>query len=407
MADLKRKIAKHKESGAQFLAKGNWEKAKGEFLEVLKLSPNDQYSILKAGDCSAKLGDVDGAIRYYDKVAEIYAREGFLVKAIAVNKLILRLRPDSPRIIDRLSSLYSEKIKYEGPKLSIKGAEKKKEEEPYPRSVLFSDLSHEEFMATVDKMKSIDVPEGTLIIREGDKGDSIFIIGSGEVSIFREDEDLNELWISNLEEGDFFGEFGFFSESGRIASVKAASDTTLLELSRQDLESIIGKHPGVKDVLLKFYKERVLDTLLAISPIFYPLGPEQRGMLLKSFVLNAMKKGEVILREGEVGDRMYFIQSGQVEVSTEKDGNSVFLAKLKPGDFFGEVSVITGKPRTATVKAVTDVRLLEISKEEIQKVVKAYPEVLDALNKYINKRVEDTIATIMEYKNRKSESGLI
>ena len=120
-----------------------------------------------------------------------------------------------------------------------------------------------------------------------------------------------------------------------------------------------------------------------------------------------MKKGEVILREGEIGDRMYFIQSGQVEVSTEKEGGFVFLAKLKPGDFFGEVSVITGKPRTATVKAVTDVRLLEISKEEIQKVVKAYPEVLDALNKYINKRVEDTIATIMEYKNRKSESGLI
>ena len=85
------------------MAKGNWEKAKGEFLEVLKLSPNDQYSILKAGDCEAKLGDVDGAIRYYDKVAEIYAKEGFLVKAIAVNKLILRLRPDSPRIMDRLS----------------------------------------------------------------------------------------------------------------------------------------------------------------------------------------------------------------------------------------------------------------------------------------------------------------
>ncbi len=406
MADLKSKIAKHKESGAHFMAKGNWEKAKGEFLEVLKLSPNDQYSILKVGDCSAKLGDVDGAIRYYDKVAEMYAREDFLVKAIAVNKLILKLRPDSPRIIDRLSTLYSEKIKYEAPKLSIKGIEKKKEE-PYPRTLLFSDLSHEEFMATVDKMKPIDIPEGTLIIREGDKGNSIFIIASGEVSIFREDEDLNELWISNLEEGDFFGEFGFFSESGRIASVKAVSDTTLLELSRQDLESIIKKHPGVKEVLQKFYKERVLDTLLAISPIFYPLGPEQRGMLLKSFTLKAVKKGEVVLREGEVGDNMYFIQSGEVEVSTEKDGSSVFLAKLKPGDFFGEVSVITGKPRTATVKAVSNAKLLEVSKEEIQKVVKVYPEVLDALNKYINKRVEDTIATIMEYKNRKSESGLI
>ena len=63
------------------------------------------------------------------------------------------------------------------------------------------------------------------------------------MSIFRRDEDKNEVWITNLGEGSFFGEFGYFSGQKRFASVKAVEDTTLLEIGRNDLEAIIAKHP--------------------------------------------------------------------------------------------------------------------------------------------------------------------
>jgi cAMP-dependent protein kinase regulator len=405
-SDIKKKIQKLKESGHASLAKGNWEKAKDQFLAILKLSPKDLAAMMKVADCLVKLDRIDEAVVFYDRVAIAYTRDGFLVKAIAVNKLILRYRPNTPGIHDRLSLLYSERIGEQGPKIPV-ARERKGEEEPFPRSVLFSDLAHSEFMAVVDKMTPIEIPKDTLIIQEGDRGDSIYIIASGEVKIFRDDEDGNEIWITNLGEGDFFGEFGYFSESKRIASVKSLSDVTLLELTREDVASITKEHPGVKDVLLKFYKERVLDTLLAISPIFSPLAPEKRKVLLESFDPGSFKKGVVIIREGDAGDKMYFIRSGEVEVTTQKDDDTVTLAKLRPGDFFGEVSLITGKPRTATVGALTDVNLFEISKGKIEGVVKEHPEILDTLNEYIAKRVEDTISTIMQYKNRKSESGLL
>jgi len=111
--------------------------------------------------------------------------------------------------------------------------------------------------------------------------------------------------------------------------------------------------------------------------------------------------------EGDPGDRMFFIQSGEVQVYTDKNGDRIHLASLFEGDFFGEVAVITGKPRTATVMAVTDVQLAEIKRKSLMDVVEGHPRISEAIERFIHMRVENTISAIMEYRNRKSESGLI
>ncbi len=409
------KISQLKDSGAKHMGNGKWEKACKAYKEVLDLDPRDLRIGLKVGDCYRKLGNSKMAMKYYDKVAQLYSKDGFVLKAIAVNKLILKLDKFYPGIDERLSELYKEKIgRMDDPILQRKVDVSKEEtkapvdgQREYPRTELFSDLTHEEFMAVVSKMDSIDVSPDTLIINEGDEGDSIFMIASGSVKIFRHDENNNETWILNLAEGSFFGEFGFFSEEKRLVSVKSVTETTLLELSKQDVDLIIKEHPRVKDVLFEFYKKRVLDTLIAISPIFSPLNFEERAHFVSSFVPKGFKKGDVIIKENDVGDKMYFVRTGEVEVTTEKDGNTISLSKLGPGGFFGEVSVITGKPRTASVTALTEVNLVEIAKDDIDEEIMSHPEILEILNQYIQKRVENTIAAIMQYKNRKTESGLV
>jgi CRP-like cAMP-binding protein len=137
------------------------------------------------------------------------------------------------------------------------------------------------------------------------------------------------------------------------------------------------------------------------------LNIEERAHLVSSFVPKGIKKGTVIIKENDLGTKMYFVRTGVVEVTTEKDGNIISLAKLGPGDFFGEVSVITERPRTASVTALTKVNLVEIAKEDIDEEIMSHPEILEILNQYIQKRVENTIAAIMQYKNRKTESGLV
>ncbi len=74
------------------------------------------------------------------------------------------------------------------------------------------------------------------------------------------------------------------------------------------------------------------------------------------------RDGEVIVREGEVGDCMYVIQVGQAEVLSEKNGREVRLRMMGEGDIFGEMALVDREPRSATVRAVGEVRVLTLDK---------------------------------------------
>jgi CRP-like cAMP-binding protein len=94
---------------------------------------------------------------------------------------------------------------------------------------------------------------------------------------------------------------------------------------------------------------------------------------------------------------MFLIKSGKAEVTTidPKDKRKLMLARLGPGEFFGEVSLIKNKPRTATVTALSDVELLTISKQSFDQLTKDHPEMVSLLEQTIEKRVEDTIKKII------------
>lgn len=72
--------------------------------------------------------------------------------------------------------------------------------------------------------------------------------------------------------------------------------------------------------------------------------------------------GEVICRQGEIGDRMYVIQAGQVTVIREADGTEIFLAELTAGDIFGEMALFDRSPRSATVRAKGPAHILTLDK---------------------------------------------
>jgi CRP-like cAMP-binding protein len=93
--------------------------------------------------------------------------------------------------------------------------------------------------------------------------------------------------------------------------------------------------------------------------------------------INALGKvyqdGEAIITQGEVGDCMYVIQSGKVEVIQKTDGNEVKLAELGKGDFFGEIALFESVVRTATVRAVGEVRVLTLDKKTLLRKIREDP----------------------------------
>jgi CRP-like cAMP-binding protein len=94
--------------------------------------------------------------------------------------------------------------------------------------------------------------------------------------------------------------------------------------------------------------------------------------------------GEVIVRQGETGTSLFVVHEGEVVVRLEPEGREV--ARTKPGGVFGEMSLLTGEPRTATVAAARDAVVLEIDAEALREVVLSRPDVVEAISRLVVER---------------------
>ena len=125
---------------------------------------------------------------------------------------------------------------------------------------------------------------------------------------------------------------------------------------------------------------------------FSAFPPEALAELLGSTSVRSYRPKATIVREGEPGDSLFLIVDGSVEViSTDPQGHPVSLASLSRGDFFGEVAVLTGKPRTATVVATTEVAVIEISKETLADISARHPQVKQVLERFYQERANATV----------------
>lgn len=115
--------------------------------------------------------------------------------------------------------------------------------------------------------------------------------------------------------------------------------------------------------------------------VFYPcLTASQFEDILQSAKCVTFGAGENIITQGAAAGPMYILISGQADVLVEADGNSTHVARIGPGDCIGEVSVLTGDPRSATVRALGDCQAVEVSKATLAPVAALSPDFLEALS---------------------------
>jgi CRP-like cAMP-binding protein len=101
------------------------------------------------------------------------------------------------------------------------------------------------------------------------------------------------------------------------------------------------------------------------------------------------KDGETIIKQGEEGNCMYVIQDGQVEIIREKDQKEMRLAIAGEGDFIGEMAIFESEVRSATVRALGDVRMITVDKENFIRRVNSDPSIAFRLVKTLIQRVRD------------------
>jgi CRP-like cAMP-binding protein len=259
---------------------------------------------------------------------------------------------------------------------------------------LFDDLSQPAFVALVNQLSYRRFAAGQEILREGEPGRSFFVIVEGRVRIWKQLEDGKDILLAHLDEGAFFGEMALLSGAPRTANVSAEKDTELLELSDVVLQKLAREHPGVVASLKNFYRQRLLSNVMAISPLFRDFDPSGRRQIIEKFRLRQASGGEMLIAEGKYSDGLYVVLHGGVTVSTSAKGAPVELARLREGDIFGEMSLLTRKPAAATVTAVSNALLLRLPRESFQELVLTHPQILELISELTEKRAAATRAAI-------------
>jgi small-conductance mechanosensitive channel/CRP-like cAMP-binding protein len=137
--------------------------------------------------------------------------------------------------------------------------------------------------------------------------------------------------------------------------------------------------------------ERLLERLRQVE-FLQPLSDEELGALAKRTRLHSYYTNETIIRQGDEGDSFFLLDEGEVTVFVSKDGRDQGVARLRPPAPFGEMALLTGERRSATVKAATPVRLLVIDRQSFKSTIVGNPSLATAMSEILAKRQVELLA---------------
>jgi CRP-like cAMP-binding protein len=391
-------LQRRRERGARLSALDQFEAALAEYEQVVKAAPDDAASHQRVAELRERLGRRAEAVAAYEEAAMAWARGGKLLRAIVACKGLLTLEPGHTRTPRALADLYGARTAA-APGGSIASAMAEFELVPdehgpaagVPVVPLFSKLPREPFAAVVEALEVRKRSAGELVVEEGEAGASMFALVEGRVVVVRHLASGEKRKVGELEEGSFFGELALISEGPRLASVLAVQPVVLVELTRTRLAEVVRRFPVVGQVVQAFYRERMVENVLRSNPVFAPLGPEQKQAVAREFALREVKQGEVVLQQGQQGDAFYLLLRGRcTPYHVPPDGREKAYPSLREGDVFGEISLLLGKPVTATVRADMASVVLRLDREAFERLILSQPGMRSMLTRVGTERLQRT-----------------
>jgi len=243
---------------------------------------------------------------------------------------------------------------------------------------IFQVLSPQERNEIFSSFTTVAFQMGDTIIKAGERADAFHLILSGRVRIIGQQPDGKELNYGLMEAGEHFGQEGLLKEEVNEHTLRASTKLELLRLSKDMFMQIINKYPDLKVYLLEHLADDAMRNFLKRTALFSPLQHRELRSLLDHLVMKEYVAGESIVREGEVGDAFYIVRSGTAAVWKESERNRR-LNTVKAGEFFGELALLTGEPRRATITADEPVSVFQLAKHDFDKLILKYPKVRETI----------------------------
>lgn len=393
------------------------------YTRLVSLQQDNLDARLRIADALVAIGEVQRAAVVYTELARHSARSGYPLRALVALKVLATLEPQLGVLVRSIAALYAS-----GSQLLGRGVRRAPPDpdQPlpndwaaacetgdglsahaetvardyagaaliYPEKLipipLLSLLPADEFTQVLQSVRLVRARPAAAIIEEGAAGSSFFVLARGSAVVSRRASDGGTTHLATLHDGAIFGELSLLTDAPRSASVTAQRDCDLLEFDRNALLAASSTLGTLTSALGSFAQERLLKNVLSTAGVFKPLDYRQRQDLIRRFVAVHAEPGQVLIQEGQAGAGLFVILRGEVAVSKDGPGGTTELARLGPGEAFGEISLLNDEPTTATVAATVESTALMLGKAYFERLVEAMPAVRDYLEQIGEDRQMDT-----------------
>ena len=252
------------------------------------------------------------------------------------------------------------------------------------RVPLFVTVSDEELDNIANHLKLEKFAAGEVIIQEGEVGDKFFILERGKATVWRSDDNQVEKKIDEKGPGQYFGEVALVSSAPRNATVRAETPVSTLTLDYSDFNQCVRQYINLASQVDENVK---YSWLLRGMPIFDELPSQKLDQLAATMQPESLEAGEVLFREGEQADKFYIVESGEVVISRQVDGQEVEISRREPGEYFGEIALLQNRPRTATITASIDTLLLSLDAEQFQELTSHFMQLGETISRTSSRRL--------------------
>lgn len=466
-----------KDEAARAMGRGQWAQALQLYAKLADTERQEGTWALRAGDSARRLDEHQNAISWYERAAEAYARRGFVVRAIAVGKMIESLDPGNDRVLRKLDAAQGSSPvarrapprppappkappksrpssmatpppipaaaatrppvpppvpgpplhgRLSGPMLNPpsihepsmssveivfddvddgipiqdsdilipeENAEVLREDdsgavseiaERLPSFPIFEVLPPGGFLSVVSRMNHRTLDPGEVIVKQGDKGTSLFAIIDGQALVYLEGNRNHPL--ATLKAGNVFGEMSLVLDQDRAATVEAITEIQLFEMDRELFREVLGEHPQLGDVVSRMIKRRLVENVMSTAPLFKQLDPNTRQELMHKFEVREVPAGTKIVEQDTPCDGLYLIVSGHVYARRSDNGAAgseppKIVVVLEPGQTFGASSMFNPKNCSHhSFEAPESTIVLRLPRSAFHEVISFYPPVLEHLS---------------------------
>jgi CRP-like cAMP-binding protein len=387
MADVR----KLKDKAAEAAARGKLSKAADLYREALRGDPKDVATRQKLAEVLRRDGLTEAAIETYRAVADRFASDGLLIKAIAISKTILELDPEHVATQAALAGLYARRAAVEGTR-------------PAARTVVMAAVRAPAVPAaraapprpdTQDRVVAIPLGPGPAAAAAAEATEIVSLEGAaapGPISGSAPKPVARAVPVTG---------FARIQLAAADAIAAGVEEEVVLDLDAADEipMEVTGNEAGFDPTATPTPTPTTTATPFLSAPpavgstlprfaIFSDLSRDAFVALTRAMALRRVGEGDVVIREGDSGTSFFVVATGRLAVSRRDDrGEAVVLARLGEGDFFGEMALLSGAPRAATVIAEEPSELLEFPSGALLEIARVHPHLAASLRRFYRQRL--------------------